>query len=147
MAKSLSLTSCSTGVGSRIPSVEDRLLHGDQQVARAQLQLHGILRDLLIETADDHDIRDDVGPAELATYCLRALTAVGSLPTKAAVSSMSPSPGNVPDNREPGDAYADDRRVNSRPTRPSRGGTSQHITVLDADTAEAWLTPERHLGC
>jgi hypothetical protein len=85
MAKSLSLTSCSTGVGSRIPSVEDRLLHVDQQVARAQLQLHGILRDLPIEAADNHDIRDDVGPVELATYCLHALTAAGRLPTKAAV--------------------------------------------------------------
>jgi hypothetical protein len=53
MAKSLSLTSCSTGVGSRIPSVEDRPLRGDQQVARAQLQIHGISRDLLIEAADD----------------------------------------------------------------------------------------------
>jgi hypothetical protein len=73
------------GDGSLIPSVEDRLLHGDKQVARAQLQLHGILRDLLIEAADAHDIRDDVGPVELATYCLHALTPAGSLPTKAAV--------------------------------------------------------------
>ena len=79
------MTSCSTGVGSRIPSVEDRLLHGDQQVARAQFKLHGILRGLLIEAADDHDIRDDVGPVEPATYGLHALTAAGSLPTRAAV--------------------------------------------------------------
>jgi hypothetical protein len=60
MAKSLFSTSSSTGVDSRIPSVEDRPLHGDQQVARAQLQIHRVLRDLLIEAADDHNIRDDV---------------------------------------------------------------------------------------
>jgi hypothetical protein len=118
------LTSCSTGVGSRIASVEDRLLHGDQQVARAQLQLHGILRDLLIEAADDHDIRDDVGPVELATYCLHALTPpVASRPRpRSVVSSMSASPGYAPDNREPGDAYTDDRRVNGRPAVPAGSG-------------------------
>ena len=31
------------------------------------------------------DIRTDVSPGELATYCLHALTAASSLPSKAAV--------------------------------------------------------------
>lgn len=31
------------------------------------------------------DVRDDVAPDELANYCLHALTAASSLPSKAAV--------------------------------------------------------------
>jgi hypothetical protein len=40
---------------------------------------------LLAEGARTGDIRDDVAPDELATYCLHALTAASSLPSKAAV--------------------------------------------------------------
>jgi len=31
------------------------------------------------------DVRDDIAPGELASYCLHALTAAGDLPSKAAV--------------------------------------------------------------
>jgi AcrR family transcriptional regulator len=61
------------------------LLHRGEHVARAQQQLHDLVRDLLAEGAKTGDLRDDVAPDELATYCLHALTAAGSLPSKAAV--------------------------------------------------------------
>jgi len=38
-----------------------------------------------MEGARDGEIRDDVAPGELANYCLHALSAAGSLPSKAAV--------------------------------------------------------------
>jgi AcrR family transcriptional regulator len=60
-------------------------LHRDEQVARAQQQLSDFIRDLLIEAAETGDLRDDVAPEELASYCLHALTAASSLPSKAAV--------------------------------------------------------------
>ncbi len=60
-------------------------LHRGEHVARAQQQLIDLVRDLLTEGAETGDIRDDVAPDELASYCLHALTAAGSLPSKAAV--------------------------------------------------------------
>ncbi len=61
------------------------LLHRDEQVARAQEQVREMIRDLLAEGAVRGDVRDDVTPDELARYCLHALTAATSLPSKAAV--------------------------------------------------------------
>jgi AcrR family transcriptional regulator len=60
-------------------------VHRNEQVARAQRQLRNIIRDLLTEGAKAGELRDDVPPDELATYCLHALAAAGSLPSKAAV--------------------------------------------------------------
>jgi AcrR family transcriptional regulator len=60
-------------------------LHRDEQVARAQQHLLDMIRDLLTEAAKTGDLRDDVAPDELATYCLHALTAASSLPSRAAV--------------------------------------------------------------
>jgi len=60
-------------------------LHRDQQVSRAQQQLRDMIRDLLTEGAETGDLRDDVAPDELASYCLHALTAARSLQSKAAV--------------------------------------------------------------
>ena len=60
-------------------------LHRDEQVARAQQQLRDMIRDLLTEAAEAGDVRDDVAPDELASYCLHALTAASSLPSEAAV--------------------------------------------------------------
>jgi AcrR family transcriptional regulator len=60
-------------------------LHGDEQVAHAERQLRDMVRDLLAEGAKSGDLRDDVAPEELASYCLHALTAARSLPSKAAV--------------------------------------------------------------
>jgi len=61
------------------------LLHRGEHVARAQQQLSGLVRDLLTEGAETGDLRDDVAADELASYCLHALTAASSLPSKAAV--------------------------------------------------------------
>ena len=61
------------------------LLHRGEHVAQAQQHLTGIIRDLLSEAAQTGDVRDDVAPEELASYCLHALTAASSLPTEAAV--------------------------------------------------------------
>jgi AcrR family transcriptional regulator len=60
-------------------------LHRDEQVARAQQQLRDMLRDLLTEGAQTGDVRDDVAPDELTSYCLHALTTASSLPSEAAV--------------------------------------------------------------
>jgi AcrR family transcriptional regulator len=60
-------------------------LHRDEQVARPQQQLRHMIRDLLTEGAKTGDLRDDVAPDELATYCLHVRPAASSLPSKAAV--------------------------------------------------------------
>lgn len=60
-------------------------LHRDDQVARAQQQLHDMIRDLLTEAAKTGDVRDDVAPDELASYCLHALAAASGLDSKAAI--------------------------------------------------------------
>ncbi len=44
-----------------------------------------MIRDLLAEGAKTGKLRDDVAPSELASYCLHALAAASSLPSKAAV--------------------------------------------------------------
>jgi AcrR family transcriptional regulator len=61
------------------------LLHRGEHVARAQQQLSGFVRELLTEGVESGHVRDDVAPAELASYCLHALNAASSLPSKAAV--------------------------------------------------------------
>ena len=61
------------------------LLHRGQHVVRAQQQLSNFIRDLLTQGAETGALRNDVSPAELASYCLHALTAASSLPSKAAV--------------------------------------------------------------
>ncbi len=61
------------------------LLHRGEHVARADQQLRRLIRDLLVEGVQRGDLRDDVAPDELASYCLHALTAASSLPSKAAV--------------------------------------------------------------
>jgi AcrR family transcriptional regulator len=60
-------------------------LHRDEHLAHAQQQLHDLIRQLLAEGAKTGDLRDDVAPTELASYCLHALNAAGSLSTQAAV--------------------------------------------------------------
>ena len=61
------------------------LLHRGKHVARAQQHLNKFIRDLLAEGAKSGELRDDVAPDELASYCLHALAAASSLPSKAAV--------------------------------------------------------------
>jgi AcrR family transcriptional regulator len=61
------------------------LLHRGAHITGAQQQVHDIIKGLLIEAAETGDVRGDVAPDELANYCLHALTAARSLPSKAAV--------------------------------------------------------------
>jgi AcrR family transcriptional regulator len=61
------------------------LLHRGEHVARAERELHEMVRDLLAAAAAQGTVRDDVPAAELASYCLNALAAAGALPSRAAV--------------------------------------------------------------
>ena len=61
------------------------LLHRDEQVLRAQHQLHRMIRDLITDAATARNVRTDVASDELARYCLHALSAASTLPSGPAV--------------------------------------------------------------
>lgn len=52
---------------------------------RARHRLHDLLTDLVRSGADAGDLRADVPPDELATYCMHAMTAAGASASDAAV--------------------------------------------------------------
>jgi AcrR family transcriptional regulator len=60
-------------------------LHGDATFVRAQHELQALLREVLAEGRRSGDVRQDVALDELANYCLHALGAARSLPTRPAV--------------------------------------------------------------
>ncbi|MGH2596160.1 MAG: TetR/AcrR family transcriptional regulator [Actinomycetota bacterium] len=60
-------------------------LHRDERLARAQHEVHAMIRDLLAEAAKTGDVRDDVPLDELASYCLHALEGAGAQRSKRAV--------------------------------------------------------------
>ncbi|HSJ28520.1 MAG TPA: TetR/AcrR family transcriptional regulator, partial [Acidimicrobiia bacterium] len=60
-------------------------VHEGEHVARVEQQLNDFVRDLLTEAAKAGNIRDDVASAELASYCLHALSAARRMPSTAAV--------------------------------------------------------------
>ncbi|MGW0191694.1 TetR/AcrR family transcriptional regulator [Streptomyces sp. NPDC003362] len=64
------------------------LLHQSEHVSHAAQHLTGLLEALIAEGARAADLRDDVPPAELAAYCLHALTAASTLPSQAAVDRL-----------------------------------------------------------
>jgi AcrR family transcriptional regulator len=61
------------------------LVHRGRHIARAQRRLNDLMRDLLIGAAKTGEVRKDVAPDELVSYCLHALAAATDVPTKAAV--------------------------------------------------------------
>ena len=61
------------------------LLHRGEHVTQAHQALAAFIRALLIEGAQEGDLRSDIAPDELASYCLHAISAASSLPSKAAV--------------------------------------------------------------
>jgi AcrR family transcriptional regulator len=61
------------------------LLHRGEHVARAHRELHIFVRDLVADAAAAGEVRGDVAPDELASYCIHAVAAASTLPTKAAV--------------------------------------------------------------
>ena len=60
------------------------LVHRGEHLAQAQQRLVDLFRDLLTDAAGSGQVRDDVPPDELATYCLQALSAAARLRSKAA---------------------------------------------------------------
>ncbi|MEV4483253.1 TetR/AcrR family transcriptional regulator [Micromonospora coxensis] len=63
-------------------------LHRGEHVAEAHRKLAEFFVDLLTEAAHSGAVRDDVAPQELALYCLHALGAAISLPSRAAVTRL-----------------------------------------------------------
>jgi AcrR family transcriptional regulator len=61
------------------------LLHNGPHVAGADRQVHRLVAELIAQGAAAGDLRQDVPAAELATFCLHALTAAGGYSSKAAV--------------------------------------------------------------
>lgn len=66
----------------------EAFLHRDAHVAQARQRLHEIFEDLLFHAAESGCLRTDVGPPELANYCLHALAAAGSLTSEGAVDRL-----------------------------------------------------------
>jgi AcrR family transcriptional regulator len=64
------------------------LVHRGDHVAHAQQHLSDLIRDVIAEAAEAGDVRDDVAPAELASYCLHSLAAAGTVPSKAALGRL-----------------------------------------------------------
>jgi AcrR family transcriptional regulator len=64
------------------------LLHQGEHITHAERHLTGIVEDLIAEGAQAGDLRSDVPAAELAQYCLHALTAAAGLTSKAAVARL-----------------------------------------------------------
>jgi AcrR family transcriptional regulator len=73
-----------TNLGSHDSDIST-LLHQGQYVTEAHRQLHGLLEGLIAEAVSAGRLRDDVPPAELASYCVHALTSASSLTSRAAV--------------------------------------------------------------
>jgi hypothetical protein len=61
------------------------LLHRGEHIGRAHQHLTGLIANILADAARTGHVRTDVAPAELASYCLHALAAAASLPSRAAV--------------------------------------------------------------
>lgn len=61
------------------------LLHRGEHAIRAQQRLTDMIRELLSEAAEAGEIRGDIAPEELASYCLHALTAARHMQSEAAI--------------------------------------------------------------
>jgi AcrR family transcriptional regulator len=64
------------------------LVHRGEHLARAQRHLTGLIADVVAAAARAGDVRDDIPPGELASYCVHALAAAGELPSKAAATRL-----------------------------------------------------------
>ena len=63
-------------------------LHREPEVRGAERTVRELLRGLLQEAADAGEIRTDVSPAELAGYCVHALSAARTMHSKVAVDRL-----------------------------------------------------------
>jgi AcrR family transcriptional regulator len=66
----------------------EAFLHRDEHVDAGRQKVREMLRELLVEGAKQGEVRDDVAPDELATYCIHALSAAHSLRSRAAVQRL-----------------------------------------------------------
>jgi AcrR family transcriptional regulator len=64
-------------------------LHRDEHLVESRKHLHDLIRQLIAECASSGEVRDDVAPDELTTFCLHALAAATSLPSEAAVRRLA----------------------------------------------------------
>ncbi|MDQ3915043.1 MAG: TetR family transcriptional regulator [Actinomycetota bacterium] len=64
------------------------VLHRDHEMLRPEAHLHELVRDLLVEAAAAGDVRNDITPGELASYCLHALAAARTARSKAAIERL-----------------------------------------------------------
>jgi AcrR family transcriptional regulator len=64
------------------------LLHRDEHVRAAQSQVSNLFLELLTDASAAGVLRGDVSPAELANYCVHALSAAGDLPSEDAVDRL-----------------------------------------------------------
>jgi len=64
------------------------LLHRTEHMAGAERHVSDFVRDMITEAADSGEIRVDVGAEELSAYCLNALAAASTLPSRAAVKRL-----------------------------------------------------------
>ena len=61
------------------------LMHHKEHVTRAEQHLRSLIRGLLTAAVASGNIRGDIPPDELTSYCLHALTAASTMPSNAAV--------------------------------------------------------------
>lgn len=61
------------------------LMHRHERIGKAEREVRGMVRSLLVDAARSGDVRADVPPDELVAYCLHALGAARTLPSGAAV--------------------------------------------------------------
>ena len=64
------------------------MLHQGDHVTRAHAHLNEFITALIGEAAARGEARDDTPAAELAAYCLHALTASAAMPSEAAVDRL-----------------------------------------------------------
>jgi AcrR family transcriptional regulator len=65
------------------------LVHRGEHVTHAERELTVLFEELVRAAARAGLVRDDVAPAELAVFCLHALSGAGSLPSEAAVRRLA----------------------------------------------------------
>ena len=65
-----------------------KLLHRSEHASRARQKLGRIIRELLVEAVEQGQVRSDVPPDELSTFCLHTLEGASQLPSKAAVQRL-----------------------------------------------------------
>jgi AcrR family transcriptional regulator len=91
------------------------LVHRGEHLGHAHRHLTDLIAGLLTEAAADGRVREDVTPSELAVYCIHALAAAASLPSRPAVLRLvQVTLAGVRSDRRPG-ASAAPRRRNRRP--------------------------------